>query len=121
MHCNLKGTDVALTPEIHAYVEKRLQALDKFVEHAGAERADVELQFLRGEAHMYRAEFTYREPGLGEPLRAERRGATLHEAVDLAVAELFREMTQSKKKRITVVRRAALRAKEFMRGLRNRF
>lgn len=118
MHYNLKGTDVVLTLEIRAYVERKFASLDKFVEHPGAERVDIELQFLRGEAQMYRAEFTFYEPELEKPLRASVRGATLHEAIDLAAADLFHEMTRLKKKRLHLFRRSALKVKEYLRGWR---
>lgn len=118
MQYNLKGTDLGITPEIREYLEKKLASLDKFVANPGAERTDVELQYLVGEARMYRAEFTYREPGLGNSLRAEARGTTLHEAIDLAEAELFREMTRIKEKRTNVMRRSAARVKDFLKGLR---
>lgn len=121
MRYNLKGTDLQITPEIREYVEKRLASLDKFVGDLGAARADVELEYSAlWDGPKYRAEMAYHEPAHA-PLRAEARGAQLHEAIDLAAAELFREMTRVKKKRLHLLRRGAARFKDFVRGFRNRF
>lgn len=122
MQYNLKGTDVEITPEVRAYVEKKLASLDKFVGDLSAARADVELKYKAlWDGRRYTAEFMYHEPGLVKPLRAEARGDALHEAIDLASAELFREMTQNKKKRTDLLRHSALRVKEYLRGWRDRF
>jgi ribosomal subunit interface protein len=121
MQYNLKGTDVSITPENRAYLEKKLASLDKFVSDLGAARVDIELQFKPlWDGRRFVAEFMLHEPGSGT-LRAEARGDALHEAIDLACAELFREMTQSKRKKQDVFRRSALKVKEYLRGLRDRF
>ncbi len=117
MHYNLKGTELSITAEIREYLEKRLSSLDKFLMDKEAARADVELEFLRGEARTYRAEFTIRDPG-NKPLRAEARGGSLHEVIDLAEGELLGELSRSKKKRLHIFRHSALRVKEFLRGWR---
>ena len=119
MNYNIKGTGVSITPEIREYLEKKLAALEKFVVQKDLARADVELQFLQGEARMYRAELMLH--GQEKILRAEARGTTLHEALDLSVGDMTREVTQLKKKRIHVVRRSAAKVKDMLRGLRDRF
>ncbi len=118
MNYNIKGTGLNVTNELRAYVEKRLGSLDKFT-RADA-RADVELELdpLR-DGPRYRAEFIQHQPGQ-EMLRAEAYGTTLHEAIDLAAAELFRKMTKEKKKRLQVFRRTAVRVKEYLRGWRRK-
>jgi ribosomal subunit interface protein len=118
MNYNIKGTDVPITDELCSYVEKKLATLDKFLSTIEAARADVELQFLVGEAKIFRAELMIRDPGMKAPLRAEARGQTLHEAIDLAIGELFTELTRAKKKRLHLVRRGAARVKDILRGFR---
>ena len=57
----------------------------------------------------------------GAVLRAEAQGDTMYEAIDIAVAELMRELKQGKEKRQDVWRRGAARAKEYIRGWREKF
>ncbi len=116
MEYNIKGTGLAVTPEIRAYVEKRLGSLERFV--IGDARAEVEVEYRASEEKEYRAEFMLHGPQFPAPLRAEAHGATLHEAIDAANSELFRELTQYKKKHQTVLRRSAVKMKEFLRGWR---
>lgn len=122
MRYNIQGTGVAITPENRAYVEKKLGSLDKFVKDLGAARVDVELKFKPlWDGQKYYAEFMLHEPGLPGPLRAEARGEGMHEAIDIASAELFRGLTQAKKKRLQIFRRSAVKVKEYLRGWRDKF
>lgn len=118
MNYAIKGTEVNITDELRSYVEKRLQSLDKF--GGGAARAEVELAYQElHDGPRYRAELMYHEPG-EELKRAEARGTTLHEAIDVAGAELLRQLSASKQKKHDVFRRTALRVKEYLRGWRTR-
>lgn len=122
MHYNIKGTGVSISPENRAYVEKKLASLDKFVGDLEAARTDVELKFMPlWDGKKYCAEFMLYEPGLPGPLRAEARGDALHEAIDIASAELFRNLTQTKKKKLQIFRRSAVKVKEYLRGWRDKF
>ena len=117
MRVSLKGTSIDLTEEIRAYIDKKLGTLDKLFENLDSVRADVELEYLKSEERTFRAEFMLHHGGV---YRAEARGATLHEAVDKAYEELRLELTSAKKKELHIVRRGAVRAKEFLRGWRNK-
>ena len=122
MRYNIKGTGVPVTPENRSYVEKKLSSLDKFVGDLAAARMDVELKYMPlWDGKKYSAEFMFYEPGLPKPLRAEARGDALHEAIDIASAELFRNLTQTKKKKLQVFRRSAVKVKEYLRGWRDKF
>jgi putative sigma-54 modulation protein len=120
MNYNIKGTDIPITPELRSYVEKKLSSLDKFLPDLGAARADVELQFLAGEAKTHRSEIMLYEPSLPAPVRAEARGSAMHEAIDMSVGQLTAELTRAKKKRLHMVRRGAGRVKDFIRGFRGK-
>src|SRR3989344_757231 len=121
MHHNIKATEIVLTPEIRVYVGKRLSSMDKFVSHLAAARVDVELEHTPlVDGPHYRAEATFWEPALETSLRAEARGQTLHEAIDLMMGELFGDITRQKRRRLDILRRGALRVKEYLRGLRDR-
>lgn len=129
MNYNLKGTGLEITPELRSYVEKRLAAADKFLGGDPVAHADAELEYdqrrdpsfaeaPKGKGGKYRAEFTVRvSHGL---CRAEEWGSTLHEAIDAAAGEIVAELRGAKQKRLHVFRRAALRIKKYMRGLRQK-
>ena len=119
MNYNLKATDLILSDEIRAYVEKGLAHADKFAADEPTAHADVELQHLEGgRSGKYRAEFTLEMSG--SVYRASRWGATLHEAIDLASDELRGELSRDKKKKLNVFRRSAVRVKEYLRGWRRK-
>lgn len=118
MNYNIKGTEVPTTDELRSYVEKQLAHADKFLNGDTTAHTDVELQHLPdGRSGKYKAEFTLSIGG--EIHRAERWGATLHEAIDLAGADLVQELSRNKKKKQSVMRRTSLRVKEYLRGWRS--
>lgn len=117
MNYNIKGTEVPVTDELRSYVERQLAHADKFVGGDPTAHTDVELQHLpEGRSGKYRAEFTLSIGG--EVCRADRWGGTMHEAIDLAGAELVSELSRNKKKRQSILRRTSLRVKEYLRGWR---
>ena len=120
MKYNIKGTELSITPELRDYVEKRLDGhADKFLAHDPSAIANVELEYAPvRDGGRYRAEFTV---SAAQALyRSEAWGSTMHEAIDLAIADLFRELRSAKSKRQHVLRHSALKVKEFLRGWRNK-
>jgi ribosomal subunit interface protein len=117
MNHNIKTSGLEFTPELRDYVERKLAQEDKFLTRDSTAHVDIELQFAEGERDkQYRAEFTAEtKHGL---YRAEARGYSMHEAVDAALSDLTREITNAKKKRIRVLRHSAGRVKDFLRGFR---
>jgi putative sigma-54 modulation protein len=118
MNYNIKGTDIPVTDELRAYVERRLAQADKFLNGDTTAHADVELLYLAdGRSGKYRAEFTL---SMGAQVhRASRWGSTMHEAIDLAGGEFAQELSREKKKRQSVMRRTSLKVKEYLRGWRD--
>jgi len=120
MNYNIKGTEVTITPELRNYVEQKLAQADKFLAGDSTAHVDVELQFLGGESgKKNRAEFT--AVAGGESFRAEERGDSMHEAIDLAATEFTRVVRRTKKREMVLVRRSGAIIKEMLRGLRDRF
>jgi ribosomal subunit interface protein len=115
MNYNVKGTNVTLTAEIHDYLSKKLSSLDKMTESHPDARVDVELQYLPDEAKMYRTELMLHD---GSVWRVEASGPTLHESIDTSTAELFHELSRTKKKKQHMFRHSAVKVKEFLRGWR---
>lgn len=118
MNYNIKGTEVPVTDELRTYVERQLSHADKFTGGDTTAHADVELAYLPdGRSGKYKAEFTVSLGG--QVYRAERWGATMHEAIDLAGGDLIGELSRNKKKKQSVLRRTSLRVKEYLRGWRS--
>ncbi len=118
MNYNIKGTGIEVTDELRGYVERQLAHADKFLSPDPTAHVDVELQYLEdGRSGKYRAEFT--ASASGEVYRAERWGQTMHEAIDVAGAELAQELSRDKKKKQSVLRRTSVRVKEYLRGWRS--
>jgi ribosomal subunit interface protein len=114
MNYNIKGTEVTITDELRSYVESRLAHADKFIGNDSTAHCDVELahEAVR-DGDKFRAEFTL--SSRGEVYRASEWGSALHEAIDLAMAELTQELRRHKEKRLDVVRRGAAKAKDLLR------
>lgn len=118
MNYNIKGTELDITDELRTYVEKKLAAAEKFIPDDGSAHADVELAYSPvRDGNKYRAEFNVMHKG--ELYRAEEWGSALHEAIDLAIADVVRELSRDKQKRVDVMRRGAAKAKEILRFWRS--
>ncbi len=119
MNYNVKGTGVAITAELRAYLEKSLEHAEKFLRGGKDTYADIELEFAESEhGQKYRAEITLMHNG--EMYRAEKRGDSLHAAIDTVGEDVVRELARMKKKRIHRLRHSAGRVKEFLRGFRGK-
>jgi ribosomal subunit interface protein len=114
---NIKGTGLEVTPELRSYVEKKLEHIEKLLQGEATAHADIELQFTAGEqGKKFRAEYTL--SCKGQVYRVEERGDTMHEAIDIAIGELARELAKEKKKKMHVFRRSAAKVKDYIRGFR---
>ncbi len=117
MKMNIKGTNVELTEDVRAYLDKRLTGLKKFLGEAGESGiAYVELGRTTQHHHtgnIFRAELTL-ESG-GKSFRAVCEREDLRSAVDGMRDELFRELSSHKKKNISLLRRSGQRVKDFIR------
>lgn len=118
MNYNIKGTALQVTDELRTYVERQLAHADKLGYSAGA-HADVELAFdeMR-DGPKFRAEFTVEYHG--KVYRTSDWAVSLHEAIDLAGAELIHELRKAKAKHIHVFRHTAVKVKEYLRGWRRK-
>ena len=119
LNYNIKGTGLAVSDEIRTYVEKRFAHVDTFVGRDSSANLDVELQGQTSEdTQRYRAEYTLSASGY--VFRAEAQGDSLNEAIDLADAELSREVSRAKERKEHSERRGASRFKDFIRGFGRR-
>jgi len=119
MDINIKATNIALTPDISDYLDKRLKSFEKYID---PEDTSVLLSVEVGKTtdhhqsgDIFRAEINLHISG-GD-FRAVSEQGTLYNAIDEAKEEMTRELRRHKRKRLHLMRRGGAKIKEFMRGV----
>ena len=116
MNYNFKGIGTEVTPEVRSYLDKKLAHVEKFMHANAAYVLDADLKFDSGVADKkFTASFTLMINGT--PLYAQAGGYTAYEAIDIASADLAREVAACKSKHKSLVRRGAARAKAWLQGV----
>jgi ribosomal subunit interface protein len=115
---NIKATNLALSPEVRAYVEKRFVSLSSVLDFAEP-TLKVQIEVGRTTRHhdkgdVFRAEFNVRQKG--ERLRAVAEAASMYAAIDEARDALESEVVREKKQGISFMRRSSRAMKEAVRG-----
>jgi putative sigma-54 modulation protein len=118
MRLNIKATNIELTPAISAYVEKKLSAVEKYLESNVDAVAQIEVgkttqhhksgEVFKAEAHLI---------GGGIDIYAFNEQADLYAAIDMLKDELSQKLSHVKGKREALTRRGARMVKNMMRGL----
>lgn len=107
-----------MTPELSAFLDERVHALEKFIQGDPGARCEVELGRDAGGQkhgeHVWFAEFHIVQSGLPS-IVARNRGATLNEAIHDAKEEAARQLQKGKSKRSSMTRRAGAKIKEWLR------
>lgn len=118
MDVRIKTNGIEMTPELSAYVNERIAALEKLVQGDESVRFEVEIGKDAGGqkhgAHIWFAEFHIVRTG-AESVTARNNGETLNEAINDAKEEAARQLRKDKTKHTSVVRRQAARFKEWLR------
>ncbi len=98
---NIKASGVELTPAISAYVERKLEHLDKFLVSVGEpKQAFVEVEKTtrhHKNGDIFRCEVMVKLPG--KTLRAESNDTDLYAAIDAVRDALERQVIQYKETR----------------------
>jgi len=121
INTKIKATEIVLTPEISDYLDKRLSALEKFVD--GSDDANIcFVELARTTSHhktgdVFKAELTLHLGG--QTFRAVSEVSDLHSAIDLAKDELLHELRANKTKQISLFRRSGRQLKNLIKGLGN--
>ena len=122
MRINIKATNTSLTPAISDYVNKKIGALEKFIENNDAARCDVEIEVTNKHHNagqdLFRAEVNLHAGDLH--LRAEASHADLYAAIDIVKDEITREVVSKKKKRLHAFRRGGQKIKNILKGFYQR-
>lgn len=117
MTINIKGTNMALSPEISTYLNKRLDGLEKFLPKEESDFiTDVELGKSSNRHHtgdIFRAEINIHVGG--KAFRAVSKGQDLYLAIDRMKDEIARELSSHKEKRLSLLRRSGQKIKNLIR------
>lgn len=118
MKINIKTTNLTLTPDISAYLEKRLSAFEKLTSHE-FESAIVDVEIGRTSAHhqtgdVYRAEINVHAGH--RDFRAVEETGDLYTSIDAAKDRMMEELRSEKEKRLSLVRRGGQRVKAILKG-----
>ena len=118
MRYSITGKNIELTPDIHAYIAKKMASLGKYGAHFGT-AAEAHVEAGRTTRHHRTGNILGVEIGGHVPrkeLRAESLGATIFEAMDKARDEIDRELERHKEKNIDLKKSGARMAKKMLRG-----
>lgn len=117
MNIIIKGIHMDVTPAVDAYVRKKVQGFEKFVEDSS------KLEVALSKAHHHQKsedafKVEYKVFSRGEYLQSTAEAEDLYSAVDLARDELFMVLSSKKDKKMTLWRRGGKRLKNMMRGFK---
>lgn len=116
MKVNVKTKNYDLNPEIQAYLDERLEAVERLIHtDPDAVVCDVELEKYTDQRHgeVWRAETNL--DIAGEFHRAEARALSMNAAIDEMKDEIIRQLRKGKRKRLDLIRRGGAKMKEIMR------
>jgi ribosomal subunit interface protein len=119
MRINIKATNMELTPEISAYLNNKLESLEKLVRQKDeSAMADVEVGRTTKHHHsgdIFRAEINLH---IGQKsFRAVREASNLFGAIDEAKDQMMDELRTNKGKTIRLIRRGGQKIKAAVKGL----
>ncbi len=105
MTINLVGKGILLTPAIKAYVEEKMETLNKFMD--GIEQMDVEVgmnshHHQKGDVFLCRVNVVIG----GEVIRVEREEVDIYKAIDKVRDHLRETLAQAKKREADMRQRA---------------
>jgi ribosomal subunit interface protein len=83
MQIRVKATKIKLTPELHEYIQEKMDMLEKYLGTVKPTNCDVEICMSVGgqsNGEIYQAEVNLELPG--ELLRVEKTEKDIHKAID---------------------------------------
>ncbi len=119
MNLNIKTTNISLTPAIQDYLEKKLGMLNKFIDLEG-DNVFIHAEVGKTTKHHKSGDFFRAEVNLrvgGRTFRAVSEKDDLYAAIDEVKDELSEEIKAGKEKKISIVRKSALKLKNMLKGL----
>ncbi len=126
MNKSIKATNIELTPAISDYCDKRFSAFDRFISNVSADSVKCEIEVGKTTAHHKSGDVFKAEVNLqieGKSFYAVSEKDDLYAAIDEVKDEIVRQITASKDRSMTLMKKGALRVKAMLKGLdfRDRF
>ncbi len=117
MNIRIKTTNISMSPAISQYVDTRLEKITKLIGSDPAIICDIELARTTGhhKGDIFKADMHIVGPGLDAYATAQHED--LYMAIADAKNEILREVSGTKGKRISVIRRGGARVKAMMKGI----
>jgi ribosomal subunit interface protein len=117
MRINLKTTNITVTAEIHNYLNKKIESLQKFFDADDQSViVDVEIGLVtlhHQSGKIFRAEFNIHNRN--GHFRSEAEAIDLYSAIDEAKDEIALELGKKKKKYLTMLKRGGQKIKNLLR------
>lgn len=119
MKINVTAVNMKLTPDVSAYLDKKLQSIEKILNSHGAD-AILNVELGKSTMHhqtgdVYEAKAQLR--AMGHDHAVEVNASSIFAAIDLLKDDLTSEMTKEKDKQITLVRRGGRAVKGLLQSL----
>lgn len=118
MQIKIKATNIELTSAISAYVEEKINGVEKFTVPHEQEEVLTEVEIGKTTRHHNAGDFFRAEVNMhvrGKNFRAVSEQEDLYAAIDDVRNELVRELNSDKGKERTLVRRGANIIKNLLR------
>jgi putative sigma-54 modulation protein len=118
MNIHTKATNMALTPAISEYLDKKVRMLEKFFQgmddvHINAEVGRTSRHHKSGD--VFRAELHV--IAAGEEYYADVESEDLYASIDMVKDEIAQTLTSKRKKALRMFRKGGARIKDMMKGL----
>ncbi|MDQ3089645.1 MAG: ribosome-associated translation inhibitor RaiA [bacterium] len=122
MNINIKATGIELTPSIREYLEKKIFAIEKFIDKDAdvnvlAEVAKTTNHHKAGD--IFKAEIKIIGGGFDKYAVSEKDD--LYAAIDLVKDEIIHELKHEKGKNMKIARRQQSAIKDILKNLPQRF
>lgn len=118
MKINTKATNISITPAIAEYVEKKVNALEKFFR--GIDDVLVNVEVGKTTRHHKSGNFFKAEIHLmanGEEYYANAETEDLYASIDKVKDEIVHELTSKRKKAIRLFRKGGVQIKNMLKGI----
>lgn len=120
MKINTKATNISITPSIADYIQKKVEAFEKFL--SGAPEILVNVEVGKTTKHhksgdVFRAEI--RLTANGDECYAAAEKDDLYAAIDEVKDEIVRELTSNKKKSLKLFKRGGQQVKNLLKRIGN--
>lgn len=115
MDTRTKATNYEITPDIAAYLDERLMAVEKLLPSDSYAVCDVELSKETAHAHgdLWRAEVSLEVDGVVH--RAVAQEESMQAAIDKTKDELVQMLRRGKSKHESLLRRGSIKLKQLLK------